>query len=239
MRIKPRTCSKQRGFSLIENMVGITIGLFIVTGALIFMSTITTNNRDLMIETRLIQDLRTSSDLVARDIRRAGYWAGATNGVYVPGNTAPIPQNSYRDLIPGSCDDPTLAAAVSSPASTTTLTSLCYYIEQGTSDNTTSSAERFGFKLLNGVLYAIVAGAPAQPLSDPNTVTITQFNLIPSPMTITLSSNCVGTPTNPPQVVVRAFEVELRGHPPSDSTLVRAVRTKAKVRNDAVNGSCS
>lgn len=248
MLVKTNKRSRQKGFSLVESMVGITLGLFVVTGALVLMSTMTKNNRDLMVETRLIQDLRTSSDLVARDIRRAGYWASAASGVYIPGSMAPIPQNAYRNIIPGSCDDASaVAAALSSPASTPTLSSLCYYIEQGTPNNATSTLEMFGFKLGTGpndgnkagVLYSFVAGNTPQALSDPNTVIITQFNLIPSPMTISLSSNCVGTPANPPQVVVRAFEIELRGHPPSDNNLVRAVRTKARVRNDAVSGSCS
>ncbi|SDZ91864.1 PilW family protein [Acidovorax soli] len=227
----PLKRSRQKGFSLVESMVGITLGLFVVTGALVLMSTMTKNNRDLMMETRLIQDLRTSSDLVARDIRRAGYWASAADGVYVPPSAgspvaaASLPKNPYQNIIQDSCDAPT-------PASSNPSTAICYYID----------ANNYGFKLdaTAGVLYAFVAGTPPQALSDPNTVKITQFNLIASPLQISLPGNCAAASVpNPPQVVVREFEIELRGHPPSDSTLVRAVRTKARVRNDAVSGSCS
>lgn len=234
----PLKRSRQKGFSLVESMVGITLGLFVVTGALVLMSTMTKNNRDLMMETRLVQDLRTSSDLVARDIRRAGYWASAADGVYVPPSAgspvvaASLPQNPHQNLIPGSCDTSTLPTPVSSPASGTALTAMCYYIDAG----------MYGFKLdaTTGVLYAFVAGNTPQALSDPNTVKITQFNLIASPLQISLPGNCAAASVpNPPQVVVRQFEVELRGHPPSDPTLVRGVRTKARVRNDAVSGSCS
>lgn len=238
MLVKHQKRSRQKGFSLVESMVGITLGLFVVTGALVLMSTMTTNNRDLMMETRLIQDLRTTSDLVARDIRRAGYWASAASSVYVPPSSgspivaASLPQNPYRNIIPGSCDTSSLPTAVSSPASGATLTAMCYYIDSG----------MYGFKLdaTAGVLSAFVAASSAQPLSDPNTVKITQFNLIASPLLISLPGNCAAASVpNPPQVVVREFELELRGHPPSDPTLVRGVRTKVRIRNDAVSGSCS
>ncbi len=231
MLTPPLKRSRQKGFSLVESMVGITLGLFVVTGALVLMSTMTKNNRDLMMETRLIQDLRTSSDLVARDIRRAGYWASAADGVYVPPSAgspvaaASLPQNPRQNIIQDSCDEPT-------PVSSNPSTAICYYID----------ANKHGFKLdaTEGVLYAFVAGNIPQALSDPNTVKITQFNLIASPLQISLPGNCAAASVpNPPQVVVREFEVELRGHPPSDPTLIRGIRTKARVRNDAVSGSCS
>lgn len=237
--LKQKTNFRQHGFSLIESLIGITIGLFIVTGSLALMSNIMTSNRTLILETRLIQNLRTSADLIVRDIRRAGYWADAAKGVYVPGDNAAIPQNRYANLIPGSCDDPTLATSVPSPQSSTSLSSLCYYIEQGTPDNSVSTAEMFGFKLINGVLYAFVAGSTPQPLSDPDSVTITQFILKPLPVEILLSSNCSITPAITPKVVIREFEVEVRGYLPSDSSLIRGIRTKVKVRNNAVSGSCS
>lgn len=237
--LKRKIYFRQRGFSLIESLIGITLGLFIVTGTLVLMSNMMLSNRDLLLETRLIQNLRTSADLIVRDIRRAGYWAGASSGVYVPGSNAAVPQNAYRNLIPGSCDDTNLATSVASPPSTTTLSSLCYYIEQGTPDNTTSTSEMFGFKLRNGILYAFVAGNIPQALSDPDSVTITQFNLISSPVEILLSSNCSSIPAIIPKVVIREFEVEVRGYLPSDSSLVRGVRTKVKVRNNAISGSCS
>ena len=236
MLTTPFKRSRQKGFSLVESMVGITLGLFVVTGALVLMSTMTTNNRDLMMETRLIQDLRTTSDLVARDIRRAGYWASAASGVYVPpapGSpvvAASLPQNPHQNIKPANCND-TTTAYVSSPESGDTRTAMCYYIDSGI----------YGFELDTSekVLYAFVAGN-RQALSDKNSVEITQFNLIASPLVITLPGNCAAVSVpNPPQVVVREFEVELRGHPPSDPTLVRGVRTKVRIRNDAVSGSCS
>lgn len=230
---------RQRGFSIIESLVGITIGLFVVTGALVLTSTMTLSNRNMIVETRVIQDLRASSDLVVRDIRRAGYWANATTGVYVSGSNAPIPRNAYQNMIPASCDATTLPGSVAIPSAP--ASAMCYYIEQGTPNNTASDAEMFGFKLLSGTLYAFVAGKTPQALSDSNSINITQFNLNPIPVSIDLSANCATPPTsgNEPTVVVREFEIELRGHPPSDATMVRAVRTNVRVRNDVVRGGCS
>ena len=224
--------------------MGITLGLFVVTGALVLMSSLTISNRNLLIETRLIQDLRTSSDFIARDLRRAGYWAGASGGVYVPGSNASIPQNAYRKMIPSSCDDATAVAAAAvasspaSPASSPVLDSICYYVEQGASNNSTSTAELFGFKLSSGILYAFVGGNNPQALSDPNNVTISQFKITPSPISVDLSGNCTSTPAVAPTVVVREFAIEIRGYPPSDTSMVRAVRTNVRVRNDAISGGC-
>lgn len=229
--------SRQKGFSIIESLVGITVGLIVVTGALVLTSTMTSSNRNIIIETRLNQDLRASSDLIARDLRRAGYWANASSGVYVTGSNAVIPRNAYQFLIPSSCDTSPLPAAVASAA--VSASEICYYIEQGTSDNTLSSGEMFGFKLTSGIIYAFMGGSTPQALTDPNSIYITQFKLNPTSISINLSANCTGTPTNPPTVVVREFEIELRGHPPSDTTMIRAVRTNVRVRNDAVTGSCS
>ena len=73
---------KQKGFSLIELMVSITIGLILLAGVLsIFFSsrvTFSTNERT----ARLQENGRVALDLVTHDIRSAGY-QGCARGVPV------------------------------------------------------------------------------------------------------------------------------------------------------------
>ena len=72
---------RQRGLSLVEMMVGLTVGLFITGAALLAAVNATGENRRLMLEARLLQDLRATMDLVTRSLRRAGYWGNAQAGL--------------------------------------------------------------------------------------------------------------------------------------------------------------
>lgn len=74
-----RTC--QRGISLVELMVGIAIGLVIVAAALFALTHHLRENRAMLLETRLMQDLRTTTDLIARDLRRAGTLSQGNDGL--------------------------------------------------------------------------------------------------------------------------------------------------------------
>jgi prepilin peptidase dependent protein B len=63
---------RSRGLSLVELMVGMAVGLLVVAVALFAITQHLQENRNVLAETRLLQDLRTVTDLLARDLRRAG-----------------------------------------------------------------------------------------------------------------------------------------------------------------------
>ncbi len=71
----------QAGLSLVELMVGLAVGLLIVAAALLALTHHLRENRSLMVDARLMQDLRTTTDLIARDLRRAGAMRQAEGGV--------------------------------------------------------------------------------------------------------------------------------------------------------------
>jgi prepilin peptidase dependent protein B len=228
---------RQRGLTLVEVLVGLVVGLFVVAGGLAMLATFTDENRRLLLEARLAQDLRAASDVITRDIRRAGYWQGAHAGVWRDGGPAVPPQNAYRGIIPGSCDEATPPAAVDTP--TIAASALCYYIETGVSDNVASAGERYGFKLEDGILYAIIANSAAQPLTDPNTIVISDFVITPSAQSINAASFCNKTCTvNCPRLVVREFELLIKGNVPGNAGIFRVLRSNVRVRNDFYEGSC-
>ena len=70
------------GLSIVELMIGIAIGLFIVAGATLMLTTQLGDNRRLLLEAQVQQDLRTAADMISRDIRRAGYWGQAYQQVW-------------------------------------------------------------------------------------------------------------------------------------------------------------
>ena len=77
--------------SIVELLVGLAIGLFIVATGLTLLTGNLRENRSLLLEARLMQDLRTAADLVSRDLRRAGYWGAAVDGVWSDGASSVPP----------------------------------------------------------------------------------------------------------------------------------------------------
>ncbi|WP_157669871.1 PilW family protein [Chitinibacter sp. GC72] len=65
--------SKQSGFTLVEILVALALGLLVVGAAFgYFLSTLQTS-KSLLSQSKLQQDIRSTTTLMQRDIRRAGY----------------------------------------------------------------------------------------------------------------------------------------------------------------------
>ena len=111
----PRSRRGQRGLSLVEMMVGVAIGLLIVAAAALMVSSQLVENRRLMLETQVQQDLRAAMDILTRELRRAGYydytlWSSKPIAAYrggpdpncnrynlvAPSNTSPVTEVDYR-----------------------------------------------------------------------------------------------------------------------------------------------
>lgn len=231
--------SAQEGLSLIELLVGIAISLVIVGGGLAMLASFTGENRRLLLETRLNQDLRAAMDVVTRDLRRAGHWQGSTAGTWVDGGPAVPPSNAYRAFYDSACNAPSLGASAPSPAAS--AAHVCYAVAQD-GDNTVNEATRaelYGFHLAGGVLYAVLNGSAQQPLTDPGTITITQFVVTPNSQVVSMAGSCrIACTANCPRVIVRAFEIVLHGTAPSDPLVQRKLRSSVRVRNDYHDGQC-
>ena len=66
-----RTHRRDAGFSLIELMIAIVIGIVVSGAALALVASVMKSNADTIRATRLTQELRTTAEVVARDLRRA------------------------------------------------------------------------------------------------------------------------------------------------------------------------
>ena len=96
--LEPVNREAQRGLTLVELLVGLALGLLVVASGTLLLTTHLREHRALLLEARLMQDLRTATDLVARDLRRAGHWGAAAAGVWSP---AEAPRaNPYAALAP-------------------------------------------------------------------------------------------------------------------------------------------
>jgi prepilin peptidase dependent protein B len=235
-----RSARRQRGLSIVELLVGVAIGLFIVGGAIKLMVDNLISNKNMVLETRVNQDLRAAADLIARDLRRAGYWRSAPSGVFSAGAPTVI-ANPYAGIgFDGTNDDVT-------------------YAFSRDADSAISDAESSGFRVRNGVLQMLrstVATANWQPLTDPNTVSIPDngFEITQTERVVDLYRYCQCRVTlscaeslfqvgganyaTRPRLTVRSYEILIRGTSATDARVTREVRETVRVRNDVLDGTC-
>lgn len=215
-----RVAAAQRGLSLVELMVGIALGLFLVAGASTLFVSHLTSSRSLLVEARLNQDLRAAADLITRDLRRAGYWGNAIQGTVVAGAGSPT-ANPYAVVAPG--------------AST-----IAYRFSRDVAENNVLDAnEQFGFDLSNGAIRMSINGVP-QAVTDPDTMTITAFAILPSETAVDVRDSCTSTCLGAgcPTITVRQYLLTLTGRATRDPAVQRTLQTRVRVRNDLFSGTC-
>lgn len=232
--MKPSTTlpgSRQRGISLVELLVGVAIGLIVVAAAAMVVGTQLSENRRLLLETQVQQDLRAAADMVARDLRRAGYRGdAATDGTL---------QGVWLD----EGDTPTTNALSSIVVSSATQVAFKYFRAYSDTD--------FGFKRDGNSLKTRLGGNTTgtwQEMTDPNAVRITAFNVTErgeptaTPIRLVCPALCAdGTSSCWPTVKVRELVVSLTGEPVSasaSSPMSRTVVSRVRLRNDAASGVC-
>jgi len=209
--------ANQRGLSLVELLVGMVIALIVAAGALKLLAGQLDGNRRLLLEARLHQDLRAASDLIARDLRRAGYWQSALQGTRWPAQP-----NPYGAM---------------SPAGTAAAASTSYsYSRDAIENDALDGNESFGMRLNAGALQLLEGAGGWQQLTDAGTVLVTALSITPQTRAIGLGHLCspACTPADPacPRLNVRHFDILIQGRSTADPNVTREVRESVRVRND-------
>lgn len=224
--MRPRA-GRCRGVSLVELLIGLALGLFIVAAGLGLLASHLHESRALVLEARLMQDLRNTSDFITRELRRAGHWGEAGAGLWRAGHT-PRP-NPYQALEPGAEDRVQLT-----------------YSRDATENHLVDPQEVVGFRLRNQVVELQLGAGNWQALTDPATLQVAQLRLTPVQQALSLPGLCerpcgaagAAGLACPPRLLVRLYELELAGHAPLDPRIQRSLQTRVRVRNDAVEGAC-
>lgn len=73
--------ASQQGLSLVELLVGMAVGLIVTSVALAAAAAHLRENQRILVDARLMQDLRTVTDLLSRDLRRAASLTATSEGV--------------------------------------------------------------------------------------------------------------------------------------------------------------
>lgn len=215
---RTHTRAGQRGLSLVELMVGITVGLFVVAGASMVVATQLGDNRRLLLETQLQQDLRATADIIVRELRRAGGSESAQALVARPAVTPTTnPKIQQVELKGGG-------------------TEVQFHFERAVGD-----IGPFGFRWdsKNGVVTSLLGGR-WQELTDATTMKVTDFKVTESrsgPFRVPCTSDCPGGPGDTscwPALTVRAYDIAITAQARGDETVVRQIRSTVRLRNDRI-----
>lgn len=228
----PNPARAMRGLSIVELLIGVAVGLVVVAGALNIFAANLASTRTMVLETRVIQDLRALNDLVVRDLRRAGYWANAIRGtIDIPGAGAGAP-NPYRAL-----------------AADAAAGEVVYAFSRDVAENDTLDAnEQFGFRWSApgngqaGTVEMQTADGTWQLLTNPDLVDIVDFTIAPVETVIPLGhfcpTPCAAGAAGCPTVTVGRYDLVIRGRATSATQIERELRSSVRVRNDRTAGQC-
>jgi prepilin peptidase dependent protein B len=230
--MRPRLAlRRQHGLSIVELLVGVVVGLFVVGGAIKLTVDSLGSNRRLLLETRVNQDMRAAADLIARDLRRASYWENAITGLWSAGAPTVTATNLY--------------AAISGA----TPGEITYSYQRPLVAPNTQS---LGFRRVAAI------GAPGQiemqngsegwqVITDSNSIDVTAFTITETVRAIKLWQYCSCRTRVPvtsacedaaldaaatPQMNIREYVIAIQAQSRSDPAVQRELRETVRVRND-------
>jgi prepilin peptidase dependent protein B len=228
------------GWSLVELMLAIALGLLLLMALLQLAAGHVDEQRRLLLESRLTQDLRTAIELVSRDVRRSGYWGDVADGVWDSHRpTATLAANPYRGAV---LNGPTAAPWLGYG-----------YSRDLTEDHVSSNQEKFGLRLnpasqtiewrLSGSAVAPDERDHWQTLTDPALLRVTRLSIRLDEQRQSLLGHCPQTDCNgqagcPPERIQRRVRIELDAQDTRDRRVQRQLATETRLRNDEVRGAC-
>jgi len=189
----------QKGYTLIELMIGLLVGLIVLSGVLYAFLSALIGSRDIVNSSRLNAELSTLSGLITGEVRRAGYWSST-----VASAASPFKNGTETDLaiIGGDCI-------------------LVSYDRD--EDRVIDDDERVGFKWVSaagssyisrkvsGALMSDCTDGSWSPITDPEFLSITGFVVSsgssPGGDCATLASGACASASS--RVIVRFVDVEL------------------------------
>jgi prepilin peptidase dependent protein B len=243
LKVRRAHSTAQRGLSMIELMVGLTLGMLVVVGGISLFVNNAVTSRQLNQETRINQDLRAAVDLIARDLRRAGYWGDSLRGtVATSATSSTTTPNPYRAI-------------------TTGTNQIEYNFSRDTTeDDTLGNNEQFGFRLNAGAVEMKTDSTPTwRAVTDAATLNVTSFTIasfvgppvvvnnacsrmcctaadvaaaVTGCTVVTLSSGSC------PTVMIRQYHVTVTGTATNNSAITRSLSARVRARNDEFSGTC-
>lgn len=219
----PGARSRQAGLSLVELMVGLAVGMIVVAGAALLAASQISDNRRLVAEMQVLQDLRATADIVTREVRRAGALMAPESVVWTPDHPGTDPGGNDDVLVVTSGGDREISFK---------------YERAGT------TIGQLGFKSAGGKIQTrmpAMSGA-YQDLTDSRTMTVNSLTITPrlvseptapAPVGVPCPKLCTGGGTACwPKVRMREYTIVITGTSTIDPTVKRTLSTTVRARAD-------
>lgn len=197
---------RQGGFTIAELMIGITVGMLVMAAAASVYVTTVRNSAENLREVKLSQELRTITDIMVSDVRRAGYWANLVAG------NADVPLDNVPTLVdpavgtqvdgdnPFTVDATVAAAAGINPTDVTILNGgecILYAYDATYRPGDTfavDATDYFGFRLNGTDLQMRQSGNTTGACDDGAWETVNDSNIVIDTLTFsTEGSQCLNT----------------------------------------------
>ena len=209
------------GLTFIEVIVALAINVILLSALLaVFSANLNQYNR-MQNSNTLNQQLQVALDLMANDIRRAGYWGNASSDIGTGANNNPFMVTGSTDITVSGGNCILFTYDRSGNGSLATISSA-------------SDDERYGFRLSNqtlqarppGATFACNAAANAwENLTDSTVVQITNLSF-------TLSSVSVPAGATTDMMLVRSVAISITGRLVSDTSVTKTLTEQVRIRND-------
>lgn len=214
---------RSAGFTLVELMTALTINLILFAGIIaIFISNVNHYQNSISVN-RLNQQMQTAMNLMANEIRRAGYWSNAQNDLGSDTNNNPFMANGTDISISGSC----ILLTYDSNGNGSLPS-----IASGVDD------ERYGFRLSGNAIQARPYGAAFDCNAAQNAwENITDTNVIQiTALTFTLNTSTVTTGPGNKGIQIRNVTITMTGRLTDDNTVTRTFTQQVQIMNDKLIG---
>lgn len=213
---------KQKGFTLVELMIALVINMIVLAALIsIFVYNLQAYRKILNVN-RLHQELQTAMNVMASDIRRAGYWANASNDIGLDQNNNPF-MASGADISVGGTGNSCILFTYD-------------HDQNGSlpSIGSSSDDERYGYRLSNQALQSRPWGATfscAAAANNWNNITDTNVIQITA-LTFTLTTQTITTGPATAGITLRSVDISMTGRLTSDTSVTTTLTEHVRVRND-------
>lgn len=207
------------GFTLIELLIALVISTLLLSGLLALFGANVGHYNKTMNYNRLNEQLKAALEIMANDIRRAGYWANASNDVATNQNNNPF-MTSTTDVSVNANNNCILFSYDHGNNGSLPAISANY------------DDDRYGFQLSNNAIQSRPPGAAFscaasgwENVTDPNIITITN-------LTFTLINSTITTGPGSQGIRMRSVDISVTGQLANDSTVSRTLTQHVRIRND-------